>query len=206
MSVLKKPTIITISRQYGSGGKEIAYKLGELLGIPVYDREIISLAAKQSGTDEYAFEQLDSGMSSPMYSLAMLDVHNANDQLFIAQSQAIRQLAEKGSCIFIGRCADYVLRDFDDVYNIFITSNSLQKVEHIKKRGLFHRKNADGWLQEIADMEHRRRTYYEHYTGRIWGDAAHYDLCIDSSKTGPATADAILAFINLSHQVLDDVQ
>ena len=66
MSVLKKPIIITISRQYGSGGKEIANKLGELLGIPVYDREIISLAAKQSGTDEYAFEQLDSGMSSPM--------------------------------------------------------------------------------------------------------------------------------------------
>lgn len=203
MSVLKQPTIITISRQYGSGGKEIAHKLGELLGIPVYDREVISLAAKQAGTDEYAFEQLDSGMSSPMYSIAMLDAHNSNDQLFISQSQVIRELAAKGSCIFIGRCADYILRDFDDVYNIFITSNSLKKVEHIKKRGLFHRKTADAWLEEIADMERRRRAYYEHYTGRIWGDASHYHLCIDSSRTGPATAEAILSFIKLSQQIMD---
>ena len=115
----------------------------------------------------------------------------------------IRELAAKGSCIFIGRCADYVLRDFDDVYNIFITSNSLKKVEHIKKRGLFHRKTADAWLEEIADMERRRRAYYEHYTGRIWGDASHYHLCIDSSRTGPATAEAILSFIKLSQQIMD---
>ena len=205
MSVFTNP-IITISREYGSGGKEVAQKLGELLNIPVYDREIISLAAQQSGTDEYAFEQLDSGMSSPMYSLSMLDVHNSNDQLFIAQSQAIRKLAAKGSCIFVGRCADYVLRDFDNVYNIFITSNSLKKIEHIKKRGLFHRNSENAWLDEIADMERRRRAYYEHYTGRTWGDSSHYHLCVDSSVTGPATAEVILSFIKLSQHTLNTVR
>lgn len=192
--------IITISREYGSGGREIGRKLADLLGVPLYDREVVELAARENGVDAEAFEQLDKGMRATLYSIAMLDPNNENDRLFALQARAIRTLAEKGPCVFVGRCADYVLRDFDHVYHVFISSNSLKKVNYIGRRGLFCRKSERGWLEEINEMDRRRKGYYEHYTGRPWGAASNYHLCIDSSVTGAATAEVIRCFVEKSEE------
>lgn len=192
---MSEAVIITISRENGSGGREIGKRLAERMGIPFYDREIIALAAQTTGIDERAFEQLDRGMSEFSYSLAMLDAHNQNDRLFVLQSQTIRNIANRGSCVLVGRCADYVLRDYENVYNIFVNANSLVRAKTVELSGQFKKRSRSSLLKQIEETDARRRAYYEHYTGRQWGDAANYDLCIDSSRSGIATANIIQNFI-----------
>lgn len=201
---MNKPLIITISREYGSGGHAIGQKLAEQLGIPFYDREIITMAAQESGEDEVAFEQLDKGMSEYAYAFSLLDANNQNDRLFVIQAQMIRKLAERGSCVIVGRCADYVLRDCASTYNIFIGSSSIKKMERVHKKGLFRRESMspDAKLKEIIEMDKRRSVYYNHYTGRTWGDARNYDLCIDSSRVGAGACAVILAYIEQSERML----
>lgn len=198
---MTEPIIITISRENGSGGREIGRRLAEMLGVPLYDKEIIGLAAREAGIDESAFEQLDRGMSEFSYSLAMLDSHNRNDRLFVLQSQTIRSIAARGACVMVGRCADYVLRDFDHVYNIFINANSLMRAKRIEQGGDWKKQGRKSPLRHIEETDARRRAYYEHYTGQTWGNAANYDLCIDSSRTGPSTAQVICNFVNECQQV-----
>ena len=184
--------IIVISRENGSGGREIGSKIAQKLGIPFYDKKIIADAAEQSGVAPEDFEQLDKGMGKLSYSFAMLDIHNQNDRLFILQSQAIRQLAAKGSCVMVGRCADYILRNQKNVYCIFINANTLMRASK--------EQSPESTLQlevrkKLEQTNAHRRAYYEHYTGQRWGDAANYDLCIDSSLCGAETADIICDFI-----------
>ena len=128
-------TVITISRQYGSGGREIGKKLAEQLGIPFYDNEIISRAAKETGFSEAAFESVeDKATNSLLYSIAMgMNVFTSqdtgfaglslDDRIFLAQSNVIRKVAEEGACVIVGRCADYILKDLDDIVNVFISAN-----------------------------------------------------------------------------------
>ena len=128
-------TIITISRQYGSGGREIGRKLAEQLGVPFYDNEIISRAAKETGFSEAAFETVeDKATNSLLYSIAMgMNVFtnqdagfaglSLDDRIFLAQSNVIRKVAEEGGCVIVGRCADYILKDYENVVNIFIRAN-----------------------------------------------------------------------------------
>ena len=124
---MKNNTIITISRQYGSGGREIGKRLAEKLGIPFYDKELITLAAQQSGYSEHLFEKSDKGATnSLLYSLSMygntMGLYDMplNDKLFIAQSQTIKNVAEQGPCVIVGRCADYVLRGRKDLLSVLI--------------------------------------------------------------------------------------
>lgn len=187
--------IVTISRENGSGGREIGKRLAQQMGVPFYDREIIALAAEETGVDESAFEQLNRGMSDFSYSLAMLDAHNQNDRLFVHQSQVIREIASRGSCVLVGRCADYVLRDYENVYNIFIHANSLVRAKIVEQSGRFGKHSNSYLLKQMKETDLRRRAYYEHYTGGQWGNAANYDLCIDSSRGGAATAGIIQHFI-----------
>lgn len=200
---MNNPVIITISREYGSGGKAIGEKLAQQLGIPFYDKEIIARAAQDSGEDVELFEQLDEETSHYSYALSLLDANNRNDRLFALQAQTIRRVAQQGSCIIVGRCADYVLRDMENVYNIFINSSALKRVERIHKQGLFRKStlSPDKKLQEILEMDNRRRAYYNHYTGRSWGDSANYDLCIDSSRIGAGACAVILEFIKQCNTV-----
>lgn len=188
-----KGPIIVISRENGSGGREIGRRIAQKLGIPFYDKKIIEHAAAQNGVSEEEFEQLDKGMGELSYSFAMLDTHNQNDRLFILQSQAIRQLASKGSCVMVGRCADYILRNQKNVYCIFINANTLMRAS--KEQGPKSSLQMELYKKLEQTNEHRR-AYYEHYTGQRWGDASNYDLCIDSSLCGAETADIICDFIS----------
>lgn len=193
--------IITISREYGSGGHDIGKRLAAELNIPFYDKEIITLAAKESGVDESDFEQLGEEPSAFQLSLAMLDPNNRNDSLFMMQSRTIRRLADRGPCVIVGRCADYVLRDCDRAVNVFVCSASLKRVRNIKKKGLFASRRGGGDAQEeqlraVLEMDARRSMYYQHYTGQEWGKASNYHLCIDSSRIGMGACGVIRAYLD----------
>ena len=185
---MEKKLLITIGRQFGSGGKEVAEELGRKLGIPVYDSELITEAARKSGISEEFFQKRDEkrralfiGMKSGM----------DDEILFRIQSEAIRELAEKGSAIFVGRASDYVLRDLDCV-DVFICAPLETRVKRIMERqGL-----SESEAESLIDRKDRvRAEYYDFFTFSKWGTAANYDLCIDSSILGiEGTADLIIDF------------
>ena len=185
---MEKKLLITIGRQFGSGGKEVAEELGRKLVIPVYDSELITEAARKSGISEEFFQKRDEkrralfiGMKSGM----------DDEILFRIQSEAIRELAEKGSAIFVGRASDYVLRDLDCV-DVFICAPLETRVKRIMERqGL-----SESEAESLIDRKDRvRAEYYDFFTFSKWGTAANYDLCIDSSILGiEGTADLIIDF------------
>ncbi|MGN0345781.1 MAG: AAA family ATPase [Lachnospiraceae bacterium] len=181
--------IITIGRQLGSGGREIGQRLSEILQIPVYDKEILTEAAKKSGFTKEIFERNDEKpTNSFLYSLAMgVAGCTAGYQrplvmeLYLAQFETIRKLADQGPCIFIGRCSDYVLNDRKNVINVFVHADMDTRVERtMEKHGLM-KKEAEGMcLRNDKD----RSNYYNYYSNHQWGDAKYYDLCINTGKIG----------------------
>ena len=195
-------TVITIGRQYGSGGREIGKNLSEILGISYYDDELISMAAKNSGLNHDVLTDVDEkATNSLLYTLAMsgsLFGGNAamayempiNDKLYIAQSEVIKELAEKECCVIIGRCADYVLKDYPSAINIFIYADLDKRAERVAAaRGLTEVKAKD----LIIKTDKQRANYYNYYTSLKWGRIENYDLCIDSGKTGEDKAAEIIA-------------
>ena len=183
--------IINIGRQLGSGGRVIGELLAKEFGCRFYDREILNLAAKESGFDERFFEQMDEhkGFFRSLFHLHAPHVSDSNfypnkfsdESLFQFQSEAIRKAAAQGSCVFVGRCADYVLRDFSNAINIFVTASLDFRAHHVMERHGIDRASAE---RLISEKEHARSTYYNYYTGKRWGDSSSYDLCIDSSVLG----------------------
>lgn len=199
-----KNFIISIGRQLGSGGKEIAEKLGELLNIKVYDKTLLEVAAKESGLDTTVFETADEqdnvGFFSGLFSIhgSMGDYmptgdYMGNDKLFEIQSETIRNIAERENCIIVGRCAEYVLRDHPSMISIFISSDSRDRIERImKKEGFDYDKAADF----IEKGDKRRRSYHDYYATTHWGEARSYDICINSSKMGiEGTVELLYNFI-----------
>lgn len=185
-------TIITISREFGSGGREIGKKIAEQLNIPFYDKELIEIAAKESGIDKELFEDSDERTSRGFHLLGALGYSlggplstitelSLNDRLFMVQSDIIKQVAEQGSCVIVGRCADYVLRDHKDVLNVFIHA----RMEDRKKRAVnsyeVDERDIEGSIRKI---DKKRANYYEYYTDRKWGRAENYDISINSSSFG----------------------
>ena len=187
-----KKNIITISRQFGSGGRSIGKMLSERLGIPFYDKELIELASKESGIDERIFRSegeetgrfyqvlgaIGFALGSPAGGIYE---YSLNDELFLAQSSIIEQLAEKGPCILIGRCADYVLEDRDDVLNVFICADLKSRLARVIDE--YHVEDADEGMLKKVDK--RRSNYYQYYTDGVWGRADNYDLCINTGKFTP---------------------
>ena len=187
-----KKNIITISRQFGSGGRSIGKMLSERLGIPFYDKELIELASKESGIDERIFRSegeetgrfyqvlgaIGFALGSPAGGIYE---YSLNDELFLAQSSIIEQLAEKGPCILIGRCADYVLEDRDDVLNVFICADLKSRLARVIDE--YHVEDADEGMLKKVDK--RRSNYYQYSTDRAWGRADNYDLCINTGKFTP---------------------
>ncbi|MFW5780305.1 MAG: AAA family ATPase [Bacillota bacterium] len=181
---------ITIGRQYGSGGRNIGKKVAEKLGMPVYDRELIMLASQKSGVSAKYIESLDEkGTANFFHSLVinaaptgaiMPNYFNitTNDQLFILQSEIIKELAKKTGSIFIGRCADYVLED-ENILSIFIHAPYNFRLKNIAQRDAKSYKQAEDKLNKI---DKKRKSYYNHYTNKKWGDVENYHLAIDSSK------------------------
>ena len=194
--------IITIGRQYGTGGREIGRTLAQKLGLPFYDRELIAKAAKKSGFDEELFEQLDKrATNSFLYSLTMFGTSGVNgmsltDQLYLAQSNVIHEIADQGSCVIVGRCADHVLRDHANRYDFFIHASIENRIKRIRSIGTY---KLSGKTPEAAleKMDKQRATYYNYYTGRTWGKADHYDLCINTGRLGvDGAVELIQTYIN----------
>lgn len=179
-------TIITIGREYGSGGREVGKKLADELGFPFYDKELLSVAAKESGICQELFENNDEKpTSSFLYSLVMGNYGGTdlplNHKLFIAQFDAIKKIAKEGSCIIVGRCADYALENFSNCTNVFIHASMEFKVNRITKLYDLDKSKAE---DTIIKTDKKRAKYYNFYSSRTWGAANNYHLTLDSSIVG----------------------
>ncbi|MBE7047581.1 MAG: cytidylate kinase-like family protein [Ruminococcaceae bacterium] len=195
--------IITISRAFGSGGLDIGKKLSEKLGIPCYDKELIALAAKESGYAlDYIKENGEYGNNSLLYNIAISSFgvssfsHNnisAPDKIYILQNNIIRDIADKGPCIILGRSADYILRERDDVLNVFVYASDM---EYRKK--LLEDNGTPATEKEIIKKDKTRATNYKRYTSKDWGKAENYHICLDSSVLGiDKCVDLILKAIEM---------
>jgi cytidylate kinase len=195
--------IITVGRQIGSGGRTIARILSDEFHCTFYDKEILNLAARESGLCEKFFEENDerkgtfgslSHFQIPFISGGnTYDSTSPQEQVYQFQSDVIRKAAEKGSCVFVGRTADYLLKDHKDIVNIFITAIPEARVKRVCQRMNIDAGDARKYIKE---QERGRALYYNFYTGKKWGFSTSYDLCIDSSVLGiKATADYIAEFI-----------
>jgi hypothetical protein len=178
--------IITIGRQYGSGGKEIGEKLAKEFGIPFYDKELLTEAAKNSGICEEVFEMNDEKpANSFLYSLVAggygSETTPINHKLFLAQFEAIKGIAQKGSCVILGRCADYALEENPNTVNVFIHSDMKSRIA----RGIkYYELDANKAENIIAKTDKKRSSYYYYYTGKRWGQSDSYDLSVNSGKIG----------------------
>lgn len=193
--------VITIAREYGSGGREVGKLLADLLKIDFYDRELITLAAEQSGFNVDALNHVDEKASSSLlYTLAMgssmihnaVDVYNMplNDQLFIMQSHLIEELAEKAPCVFVGRCADYILENRPAVMKVFLYSSFEARVKSIaQQRGISEAEAKS----DIVRTDRRRANYYNYYSGKKWGKTENYDIAISTDVLGIEGTAKLLA-------------
>ena len=189
---MKKKTIITISKEFGSGGRMIGKMLAERLKIPFYDKELIEIAAKESGIDKELFEDNDSRTSKGFHlfgalgyslggPLSAITELSLNDRLYLVQAHVVEQVANQGAGVIVGRCADYVLRERDDVINVFIHADEKDKVERAKTSYEVDLRDVE---KSILKIDKRRANYYEYYTDRTWGKAENYDISLNSSTFG----------------------
>lgn len=197
-------SVITISRQYGSGGRFIAKKLAEKLSIPFYDNEIISLAAKESGYAENIFKQAELVSShSLLYSLSMFGTTAGlyglplSDKAYVIQSNIIKKCAEEGPCVIVGRCADYILKDNPDVINFYLYSDMESRIERVKN---YLDPTCDNIKEDILKKDKKRATYYNYYTTQRWGDIQNYHLSINTDSVGIDNCVDILESFVLKHE------
>ena len=203
--------IITIGRQCGSGGREIGNRLAEKLNIKCYDKELLTLAAKQSGLCKELFETHDERpTNSFLYSLVM-DTYSMgyttssfldmplNHKVFLAQFDTIKKLAEEESCIIVGRCADYALADHPNRTSVFISADMDAKIERISKLYDMTKEKAK---DTIIKTDKKRSNYYNYYSNKKWGDVGSYDLCLNSTRLGiEGTLDLILEYIKIKDRI-----
>lgn len=193
--------IITITRQFGSGGREVGHKLAEMLGIKCYDRDLITMAAQKSGMSEETLHHVDEkAASSLLYTLVMgsnmyhstVDQFNVpiNDKLFNLQSEIIKELAEKESCVVVGRCADYVLADHPHCIKVFVYADFDNRVQTVCRR----QEVKEGEARDmIIKTDKRRANYYNYYTGHKWGRLENYDLSVSTDHIGVEGAAKLIA-------------
>ena len=187
-----KDLVICIGRQYGSGGRFIGKLLAERLGIPCYDKEIIAESSKKSDMNLQVIENNDEVPNSMMYSVFQANGLPLNQQVFLAQFDAIREIANKGACVIVGRCADYVLEDRDNVVSIFITAPI---EERIKRATEFYKFDSSKALKAIKKVDKKRRDYYNFYTNRKWGEASNYDLTLNSRIGVEKCVEVIVKYV-----------
>ncbi|NLT40696.1 MAG: cytidylate kinase-like family protein [Clostridiales bacterium] len=188
--------VITISRSSGSGGNMVAKRVAELFGISFYDKEILSAAAEHSGMNRELFEVNDEKPSSSLlYSVVVgkqVDHMPINQKLFMAQFETIQKLAEKGSCVILGRCADYALRDHPNLISVFVHAPLEHRIARTMELNGVDEKKARAM---VSKTDKNRSNYYSFYSGRRWGDLNNYHLAIDSSAVGiEGCAETIKAF------------
>ncbi|MFC2637785.1 MAG: AAA family ATPase [Mitsuokella sp.] len=191
--------IITVSRRYGCGGRELAGILAEKLGVKLYDRQIVHIAAAKLGINDLSEKELLEMENTvkpvsmnfiPFHSFGM-SMGSSSREMFHSESAVIRKLANNGSCVMLGRCADFALRKRDDVFSVFVCADDAFR----EKRGqtMYDGKS----LKELDKEDAKRARYYNYYTGLEWGDGKHYDLVVNTSKASlDQIADAIIAYIH----------
>ena len=186
--------IITISREFGSGGRFIGEKVAKKLEIAYYDKNIIGQIAEKSGlSPEYIQENAELSPKKGLFAYAFsgrdITGKSVEDMVYEAQRNIILELAEKEPCVIIGRNADYILKDRDDVLNVFIHGDMLEKIKRIT--GLYNVKEKEA-VKTMADTDKRRRTNYNFYTDQNWGKASNYTLCLNSSQLGYDRCEMII--------------
>ena len=197
-------TIITIGRQFGSGGKEVGIRLAKELGIPFYDKELLRAVAEKSGLCEKILENFDERPKSLLYTIAMdsylfsMPVAGSSDsleqQVYLATFNTIRNLAEEGPCVIIGRCADYALADHPDCMSLFIHAPLEDRITRVAKRQNLTEAQAKSLIHKT---DKRRASYYEYYSSKKWGGVDSYDFCLNSSCLGVGgTVELIRALID----------
>lgn len=174
--------VITLGREYGSGGRTIAKRVAEILNIPCYDKELITLAAKKSGLSEQAIAASEKQRTgSLLYNLYTIGNDlPLGDQVFILQSNIIKELAEKGPCIIVGRCADYVLRERENVLKVFVHGSAEYCAARAAQRPGNENQDRKAMIAKIHRETRRRASYYNYYTDNRWGDVQNYDICLKS--------------------------
>jgi len=187
-----KHRIIAISRQFGSGGRSIGKALAAKLGIACYDQELIAMLAEKSGFSQSHVAELneESTRSSILPGRAERVERSLQHALWQKQRDVILELAEKERCVIVGRCADYILRDRDDVLRVYIHADKEKRAERIVK---VYGEREDAPLKRIADKDKRRTSYYESFTTNKWGDAENYHVALDSGELGIDTCVDVLA-------------
>ncbi len=201
---MKNNTIITIGRQFGSGGREIGEKLSKKLGIPFYDRDLIALAAEKSGYNEGLLQDVDERTGNPFFlslaattfatgSRASLPTEiSINDRLFFAQVEVIKELANKGSCVIVGRCADYILRDREECINAFIYADLGARIDRVARIYSITTSEAKN---VITKTDKKRASYYNYYSNKDWSRVESYSISINSGTLGiDGTVDIIKIF------------
>ena len=201
---MKKHIILTIGRQFGSGGRAIGKLLAEKLEINYYDRELLTLASEESGLCHEMFEKADEkvpkglvyAFSAGFSNMGIYTPHSdilSNEKLFQLQSDAILKLAEKESAVIVGRCADYILRNHPDCFTLFIHANKEFRVRNIVQSLQIHENEA---LELMKKNDKSRAAYYNYYTDKLWGYASSYHLTVDSSVIGiEETVHLIIDFV-----------
>lgn len=204
--------IITIGREFGSGGLYVGEELAKRLGVKLYDKELLQQAAKESGFCEEIFENHDEKpTNSFLYSLVM-DTYSANGystasfldmplnhKVFLAQFETIKKIAEHESCVIVGRCADYALAGNPNCINVFIKADMDYRIKLVAKRANLTENKAKDM---IIKQDKQRASYYNYYTSKKWGDSKSYDLCLDSGKLGvDGCVDMILKFKEIMNSV-----
>lgn len=178
--------IITISRQFGSGGRSIGKSVAARLGIPCYDQEIIEKIVEESGyakeyAEEYGEYVPNGSFLGKLFAGRDMNGHSAQDGLYVLQSNIIQQLAEEGPCVIVGRCADYVLRDRAELLRVFIHADMEKRAERIVR---LYGERADSPEKRLRDKDKRRAAYYQIYTDMKWGDVRNYHVALDSGALG----------------------
>lgn len=202
--------IITIGRQFGSGGREIGETIAKKLNIPFYDKELITMAAEQSGISAEVFEKADEKASNTLlYALLLasfpMSMHSAqandlplNDKLFLIQFDIIKRIAKAGPCVIVGRCSNYMLRDYKNVVNAFIHAPLEARIERVMRIYSVDRRGAEDMMQKT---DKRRATYYSYFTNSKWSEIGNYDIAVNSAKLGvDGSAEMIIDFARRKEQ------
>ena len=188
-----KKKIVTISRQYGSGGRYIGENLAKAMGVPCYDEKLIDMVAQESGfAQSFVAEKGERMTGSLLFNIASSlsfanNVFSTNngvtlqDEIYFTQNRIIKELADKGPCVIVGRCADYILREREDCLNVFIFADNESKIERAEKYFNITREEAPAVLKK---KDKARANHYKYYTDQEWGMASNYDLCLNSGLIG----------------------
>ena len=202
--------VITIARSYGSGGRVLGQRLAEELGMNCYDKELLRMASDQSGINEKMFGQLDEKVKkTPLFRIAKNiytgdvltpddNAYTSDNNVFNYQAKVIRELAEEESCIIIGRCADFILKDMEYVVRMFLYAPREYRIDQIIDLEGGYRKDVE---KKVDSTDSLRAEYYKYHTGKDWYDARNYDLCLDTSKLDYIdVSDIVKKYINLKRK------